>query len=347
MGWSTLFCGAGAMIRLLITLLLAALAVFAQLEAAAPLLPGWRGTSVSWPVLLGWQALAALAAALCFACCMSGKSRRYRREVFVHAFCLSLFLPVAGQILFLCMVLAPAIFPVDGRGAESQALEAPRFIPSLASHVSYGAGARLRVRLSNRSALDEDRVGAMVAMRSLPLSVTGGMLHDLLSDPLEEIRLLAYGIPNAAENLIMQRILAVSRRRDMAATDGEKSLLSSELAELHWELIHQNLAQGELRRHALERVERYARSALALDENNAAMWYLLGRCALLDGRPQQAEVFLEHAQVRRFPAQRLLPWLAEAAFMQREYSRIGPIIEPLRDGILPPALQASVRYWTT
>src|SRR5690606_16328505 len=123
--------------------------------------------------------------------------------------------------------------------------------------------------------------------------------------------------------------------------------LNGELAELHWELIHQNLAQGELKRHALERVDKYARLALALDENNAAMWYLLGRCALLDGRPQQASVFLEHALVRHFPSQRVLPWLAETAFVQGEYRQIEDIIKPLRDGILPPALQSSVSYWTS
>lgn len=334
------------MLKLLWIVLLGGVALVAQLTAVAPLLPGWSGAEPSWPNLLAGQTVAAFAAALFFYNCVRDKPPAYRNGLFAQAFCLCLFLPLAGQGLLLCMWLAPALLPHARFGAESEGLSLPRFNPSLAARMSYGAGARLRFRLGKRNASEDDRVHAMVSMRTLPLDVTGGLLHDLLSDPLEEVRLLAYGIPNAAENAITQRILATSRLRDAAASDVEKCRFSTELAELHWELIHQGLVHGELYRHTRERVERYAYAALALDENNGDMWYLLGRCALEDDRPGQAEVFFEHAQVRGFPAQRLLPWQAQVAFMQGEFARIGVIIEPLRDGILPPALQASVRYWT-
>lgn len=346
MGSSTLFPGATVMVRLFFATMLGILAVAAQFVVIVLLSPGWLGDNTSLPAVLGWQLLATLAAALFFAHVLPGRPQEYRHGVFIHAFCLCLFLPVVGQILFLCMMVAPVIFPPDRRRADSQVIDAPKFMPSLVSHIAYGSGARLRVRLGNQDAPDEDRVAAMIAMRSLPLHLTDGMLRNLLSDPLEEIRLLAYGISNAAEHTVTQKILATSRQMDVAATASKKSRLSSDLAELHWELIYQNLVQGELRRHTLERVERYAHAALALDENNAAMWCLLGRCALLNNKPLQAEVFLRHAQARHFPAHRLLPWMAEAAFMKREYHRIGPILAPLHGGASSPTLRSTVHYWT-
>lgn len=334
------------MVRLLFVLVFGLAAIAAQLLALALLASSSLNETSSLLALLGWQALAAFSAALFFAHCQAGKSREYRSGVFLLAFFLCLFLPVGGQLLFLGMTLAPFVMMSTRLGAGLGVVEPPEFTPSLVSRVSYGTAARLKRRLGNRTLPDQDRVAAMIAMRSLPLRYTRDMLAGLLSDPLEEIRLLAYGISTAAETSVTQKILATSRALDVAEGQEQEERLNSELAELHWELNYQKIVQGELSRHALERVERHAHVALALDESNAATWCLLGRCALLRREPLQAEFFLLNAQKRQFPALRLLPWLAEAAFMKGEYERIEPMLAELRDGPVPPVLQPTLRYWT-
>src|SRR5690606_31736745 len=124
---------------------------------------GWPGVSVSLPALLGWQLLAAVLAGLFFAQSPRGKTREYRNGVFLHAFCICLFLPVAGQILFLTMLLFPILFPARHRDVPAQFVQAPEFNPALASRVVYGSGARLKVQLSNPGLPDKERVSAMIA----------------------------------------------------------------------------------------------------------------------------------------------------------------------------------------
>lgn len=335
------------MVRLAFALALGALAIAAQALVLVLLASGGAGRAFSWGALGGLQALAALAAALFFSQGGIGKSGAYRKGLFLHAFCVCLFLPVGGQLLFLGMMLAPVVLPCSRRHIDTHAVSPPEFMSGFVPpRHAQAVVARLKRELDATTGAGEQRVDAMIAMRSLPLHYTRDMLAGLLSDPLEEIRLLAYGITNAAEGAVIQKIVAASQSLEVAHDVEEKARLNSELAELYWELIYQNLVQGELCRHTLERVELHARMALSQDQSNAAMWCLLGRCALLQKEPLQAEFFLLHARKRDFPALRVLPWMAEAAFMKRDYACIAPMLARLRGQPLPPVLQSIVNYWT-
>ncbi|CAM5567371.1 tetratricopeptide repeat protein [Eoetvoesiella caeni] len=269
-----------------------------------------------------------------------------RGGAFIHIFAISLFLPVAGPLLFLSLIVVAMVFPRADSPADSYWVEAPKFVTYLASRVKHGAGARLRARLDNHEGASDDRVAAMVAMRTLPPHITGGMLRDLLSDPDEEIRLLAYGVVDNAEKKIMQQIFMAQEQMPEAVTITEQADINARLAELYWELIYQNLVQGEVYNYTLERVEHYAREAVTQNDTLASMYYLLGRCALLRNKPNEAKEYLQRALFNQFPVERLLPWLGEVAFLQHDYSRLGEILRPLDNGTLSPTLQSTVNYWS-
>lgn len=171
-------------------------------------------------------------------------------------------------------------------------------------------------------------------------------MRDLLADPVEEIRLLAYGIIDGVEKQIMQRIFDARTQRDRAENDDDRADASHRLAELYWELIYQNLVRGEVYRFTMERVERFAREALAHRESDAVMWYLLGRCALMRHDPEQAEQCLLRAEYHQFPADRLVPWLAEVAFLKHQYARVGQMLAGIGNGTATPMLQPVMRFWT-
>lgn len=44
--------------------------------------------------------------------------------------------------------------------------------------------------------------------------------------------------------------------------------------------------------------------------------------------------------------ERLLPWLAEAAFLRRDYARTRQTLARLDEGALPGVLRQTVNYWT-
>ncbi|WP_460873458.1 hypothetical protein [Paralcaligenes ginsengisoli] len=333
------------MLRILCSCVLGLLALVTQ---ALALRTFWQPVGSFDPVLVffGWQVLAAFMMGLFM---LSALPRHYhggRVGAFAHIFAICLFLPVAGQVLFLSVILVAVLLPAADKQADSALVENPEFVTYLVSRVTHGGGARLRARLENRNGSTEDRMAAMVAVQTLPSHITGGMLRDLLSDPSEEIRLLAYGIVDGAEKSIMQEIFLAQEHLADAVTAAEKSDVNSRLAELHWELIYQNLVHGEVHRYTLERVEQYAHEALEQNNENASMWYLLGRCALLSNKPREAQEFLQSAQFYYFPADRLLPWQAEAAFLQRDYGRVGKLLGPLGNSTASPLLQPTVRYWS-
>lgn len=334
------------MLKLLYSLVLGLLAVITQVLALRIF---WQpaGPMVD-PIIVffAWQALAAIMMALFVLSVLPPHYRKPLAGVFIHIFVICLFLPVVGHIIFISLILVSLAFPASTKLADSILVDNPKFASYLVSRVSHSGGARLRARLTNQQGATEDRMAAMVAVQSLPSHITDGMLRQLLSDPNEEIRLLAYGIVDGAEKNIMKSIFLAQERLQDAVTSTEKAHANSRLAELYWELIYQNLVEGELHRYTLGQVVLYANEALKQNNKNAAMWYLLGRCALLENKPQEAQNSLRNAQLYRFPTDRLLPWLAEAAFLQREYGSIKKLLIPLGNSTAPSLLQPSVRYWS-
>lgn len=268
------------------------------------------------------------------------------RGAFLHSFIVCLFLPVAGLALFLSLMLASLIYPPAAKQADFSQVESPQFVSYLISRVAHGAGARLRARVENKEGAADDRTAAMAAIRSLPTHVTGTLLSDLLSDSSEEIRLLAYGIVDGAERAVMQQIFAANTRLTDATTKKERSEAHGQLAELYWELIYQNLVQGAVRQFTLDRVADHAREALGEKGTDATMWYLLGRCALLKEKPDEAQACFERARDEHFPADRLAPWLAEAAYLRGQYDQLSAMLNPLDKGTMPPMLQPVVSYWS-
>lgn len=322
------------------------LGVLAVLAQAAALRTVWQPAGPLDPfiVFFAWQCLAAFVAALFVFCTLP--QHRTGAAAFAHIFIVCLFLPVAGLTLFISMMFAALVFPPPRQGVDSLLVENPEFVTYLISRINHGEGGRLRARLAHDNVSTDDRMAAMVALRSLPSHITGGMLRDLLSDETEEIRLLAYGFFDAAEQEIMQEIFLAREKLSSTAALDKKAGINRRLAELHWELIYQNLVHGEVHRYTVERVEQYAHAALALDDKDSALWYLLGRCALMNGNASEAEVYFGRAQRAHFPVDRLLPWLGEAAFIRRDYRRISGLLEPLADGTTSFLLQPSVRYWS-
>ena len=95
----------------------------------------------------------------------------------------------------------------------------------------------------------------------------------------------------------MQQIFACKERLNERIAPIEQAVLTSRLAELHWELVYQKLVHGPVHRYTVETAERYARESLAIDEDNMDMWYLLGRCALVRHEPHLAGRFFERGAV--------------------------------------------------
>lgn len=343
------------------TLGLAVLAVATQAQAlhlviqseAWQAAPGGVGVpQVAMGAVLAWQAIAALLAGG-FVTCVLPVGYRARHSAFWHIALITFFLPGAGLTVVLGVLLLGYLFPPPREAAAAGRVTSPGFVSHLVARVRHGAGMRLRARLRNLRGERDDRVAALISVQALPSRVTSEIARDLLADPVEEVRLLAYGILDGMEKRIMQQIYAMRERHAAAHDEDERAHACRCLAQLYWELIYQNLVRGEVLRFTLARVEQFARDTLEQHEDDASMWYLLGRCALLRETPDVAERYLRQAQFHSFPTERLLPWLAEAAFQKRRYDRVSQLLGGLgasatgaKGATASPAVQPAVRFWT-
>jgi hypothetical protein len=333
------------MVDRLFTFLLACSAALSQAIALGIFLSLTAAETERFIEFFVWQILAAASAALWLLRLYAIGDRQNNAWIFIHAFLVTFFLPVLGQLLLLWALILTIKFPKHSQPRAPALIETPKYPTHPIPEGTFGIIARLRVQLSDMGVSDDDRMAAMVAMRSLPLHLTSEILRRHLSDSSEEIRLLAYGIAEGAEKNLMQQIFACKERLDQGATPVEQAELTSRLAEFHWELVYQKLVHGPVLHYTVDMAERYARESLALDEGNMDMWCLLGRCALVRQEPLAAGNFFEQARLRQFPDGRLLPLMAEAAFERRDYRRIAEFLRPLSRCAARPAVQPVINYW--
>ncbi|AST32752.2 tetratricopeptide repeat protein [Ralstonia solanacearum] len=276
--------------------------------------------------------------------------RRYRVPfVWSYGYLVTLcfVIPVAGCLLVLGSALIGKMFPEPKQKKELAEVGLPVFVAHLISRVTHGGGARLRAQLGNTRASVQSRMTALVAMQTMPTRTASPVLRDLLADPVDDIRLLAYGMLDSAEKVLTQKILAELPRLEEAATPEARYEINKRLADLYWELIYQNLVQGDVYRYTAEQVERYASAALDIRPDNAALWYMRGRLALSRREPDVAESHLRRSEALGFPRDRLLPPLAEACYLRRDYAGARAALAQFSSRSPLPLLRPLLRYWTS
>ncbi len=255
------------------------------------------------------------------------------------------FVPLGGVLVCLGSYLFSKLFPSRRDHSGIATVSLPQFVTHLISRVTHGGGARLRAQLGNERAPLPERLTALVAMQSMPARTASPVLRELLADSTDDIRLLAYGMLDGAEKQLTQQILAELPRLETAETPQARGEINKRLADLYWELIYQNLVQGDVYRYTASQVERYASAALEIDASNAPLWYMRGRLALARNEPGQARAWLEEAQTRGFPRDRVLPLLAEAAYLERDYAAVRRLMAAFDSPSPLPLVRPLLRYW--
>jgi hypothetical protein len=342
---------AGVSILLLLVIVVATVLgvvfqVLAVLQILHPDLHAFGGIDPMLP-LIAMQLISALLIATAVRLILPPRFRKPGFATWLLLFAFCLFVPVIGSLVCVSGIIWGVFWPRDAEVDSVGEVTLPRFAVYLVSRIAHGSGARLQAKLANPAIAVDDRVTALVAIQAMPTRTTGTVLRDLLGDPVEDVRLLAYGMLDSAEKKITQRIYELLGKLNEDTDPREVEETSRMLAELYWELIYQNLVQGEMQRFAAQQVEKYAQQALAIDDGNAALWVTRGRLALLDRNVAQADEYFEKALSRGFPGDRLLPWIAESAYLRRDYRAVGNALSSLGEGASLPALRSIVRYWST
>ena len=295
-----------------------------------------------------WLALASLLIAAGSARLFPPRYRMPRRPLFAYLWILNFAVPFGGLACTLGAFALAAMMPHARREFPFEHSREPEFAAELIA-VSYGRGARLKAELQNSDASTSQRMTALLAMQAMPARKVSPLLHHMLADPLDDIRLLAYGILDGREKELTNRILAERTKLDgkggPALTGEARARVNKALAELYSELLYQNLITGDVYRNAAEQADAYAAAALEAEPLDASLWRLRGRLALDRRDLDAAGPMLQRAVDCGFPRERIVPYLAEAEYLRRDYARVRELVGEADMRSAPAAMRPMLDFW--
>jgi hypothetical protein len=315
-------------------------------EAASLALLAGRDARLS--TLLAYFALHGLACLLAAPAVYPLLPRRYaepRGWVLAFLFACNFFIPLASLVCGALGLVLGVWLPAFSRGSDYGSVEAPRF-DTHRNHEGTGfRGGQVRAQLGNAAAPLDQRMKALVALQDTPAHATGELLRRLLADPADDIRLLAYGILDNKEKAVMSRIREAQAALDGARDDAQRHAGHKRIAELYFELIYQDLVQGDMRRFAADQVRSHIALAHRHSSDDAGLWFMLARLELQARDVAAAQEALAQAEATGFARARLLPYVAELRFLQGRHAEVRRMFAELQPDAALPAIAAMRRYW--
>ena len=266
----------------------------------------------------------------------------HRRGAFTYLFALNVTMPVIGIVCLLAGYHLAKRFPARQNHNPIAFMDEPVFNLHRDKEGSGFRGGEVRARLMDPDTPTNQKMGALVSIQATPGRVTNDILRALLADPSDDIRLLAYGILDNKEKEITCRILDLQMQIG-DAENPQRRVIHRQIAELYWELIYQNLVQGDMCNFSADQVRHHA--ALAQKNiDDGGLWFLLTRLELRMARTDAAEKAIAQARAKNFPNERLLPYLAELRFLQRRFKDVQATLLPIATAGVSSNEQ-TVQYW--
>ena len=271
---------------------------------------------------------------------------RPRQPLLLLMFSTSYAIPVLGFAAILGGVFLLHTLPAIRRSDAFRAVDLPEIDP----HLRPGTGFRqagMRSFLSNSRAPLATRLRALVALQNVSGRVASPLLRDVLTDPSEDIRLLAYGMLDNKEKLLNHSIHSETKHFNSAVAGSvEQAEAAKRLADLYWELVYQELAQGDLRLHALQQSLHYTQISLLQTPVDAGLHLRHGRLLQSLGQAHAARAAYDQALALGLPKTRIVPYLAEVAYDLGDFNTVRALMNELGDWQSLPRLRPVIRYWS-
>lgn len=259
--------------------------------------------------------------------------------------------PVAGFFSVIACALVLRFYRKAAKHADFEAVQMPEFDQHQHRQIRF-RHAGLRSFLGNNEAPVESRMQAMAALQYTPGRTASPLLRRALSDPNEDLRLLAYGMLDTLEKRINSAIdteldaLQSAQLAEGQDNAGPRTLEAAQrLSDLHWELIYQELVQGDLREHAIGESLRYCEWVLKAQPGHALLYLRRGRLQHAQGRLKEAANAYARARAMGAPATRVLPYQAELCFDRKDFVQARELVRELQAWNALPRLQPMVDYW--
>ncbi|HEV7801546.1 MAG TPA: hypothetical protein VGP15_10760 [Burkholderiales bacterium] len=331
----------------MITAIVGLLALVLEVIAVFWLMPLHEGNPSNLLGFLLVHGVASLCLSAFVGAALPAHLRRPVAPVIVLLFGFSFFIPVLGLIGQVIAVLVSKYLPrhvPELPYAEIPPIEFEFPPREIRERTKYGPGG-LTARLRDSGVPKETRFKSLLALQGMPPKIANPLLQEMLGDPADEVRLVAYGILDNQEKNINQHVHEEIQKLREATTDEMRLIALRRLAELYWELVYGGLVKGDVRAHAMGETERYLDQAMKLAPEDAGLWFLKARLLTFQ-RDAAAEAAYHRAVANGIEESRVLAYLGQIAFERRDYREVRRIFSLLSEGQYSPRLKSAVRYWS-
>lgn len=192
---------------------------------------------------------------------------------------------------------------------------------------------------------DQDVYKKVLAAGNIKSTLSVGTLKQAMRHKDERIRLTAYKSLDKKVSELNRDIQFLEAR--VAEGDSRESSNSwLQIASNYWELLTMEKDEPVARRQLLEKASVAAIQAVAVLPINRNAHFTLGRVSLLQGNMRRARVAFTRARALGMPADKVLPYLAELEFTERNFPRVRTLLGELDPAIRTyPPLSHVTEYW--
>jgi hypothetical protein len=197
---------------------------------------------------------------------------------------------------------------------------------------------------------DGRRLQALLRAARLPLRFQVPLARQALGDSDDDVRLFAFSLIDRRRR-DQERAVQLGRvALEQATTPSARARGHLRMAELAWESVYHGLPEGAACREALATALEQVDRALDLSAGQPSAHALRGRILLRLGEPAAAEDALRRALDLRHPAIKVLPHLAEGAFLRRRFDDVRAHLACLHaledvEGPVLGRLRAVMEHW--
>jgi polysaccharide biosynthesis protein PelE len=268
-------------------------------------------------------------------------------------FSFAFFIPLLGVLGLLVVLLLAVRYPKNVVADYFKEIREPQYLMTMRESQELPDIRAAHARHILRDPLQsiDNKLRVMLALQHMRPKVSVPLLQSLLSDPVEDLRLLAYSMLEAWEKDLARRIgqtqQALTQARDKKS---EREMVNAhqKLAELYWEQVDTGLARGDLRIFALEQAKEQCEQALSLDARLAGHWLLYGQVLMELGHIAGAEKAFRLARRTGLPDLAVMPYLARIAWELGRPSDVAAFLKRIRKTAhLPQGLYQVVQFWAS
>lgn len=193
---------------------------------------------------------------------------------------------------------------------------------------------------------DDDLYRKILAVANIRTAISVGTLKQAMRHRDERVRLTAYKTLDKKVSDLNREIQSLEERVNTGDTT-ESSNTWLQIASNYWELLTLERGEPVARKQLLNKASEAAIKAVAVLPINRNAHFLLGRVSLMQGDTRRAKIALERSMALGMPSDKVLPQLAEAAFIQHDYHKVKDLLGKLDPATLAyPPLSHVAEYWT-